>query len=209
MTVSVDTTAIAQQVTGTRIRIQRLRDAKLFSGWVEAATSGMVHLSVNQADALKVGDDLFCECHTFSQRVVLQGTIDRVFGAGEMQRYSLRLTSAPKALNGSESPRFRTPCSPIDATHAGSEFGGVLLDASVAGMGVALEVRVDRGETIALTIHTPFGDVSGECEVRWSRLETTEEGYRTGLLIKQMARESAEVWVRFVRAVACGERSAA
>ncbi len=93
-------------VTGNRIRIQRVQDTRLLSGWVESASKGLVYLSVNQPGVLQVGDELCCECYSFKRRILLQGTIDRTLGSFENQRFLVKLANEPVVYEGSESPRF-------------------------------------------------------------------------------------------------------
>lgn len=188
-------------VTGNRIRIQRIQDTRLLSGWVESASKGLVYLSVNQPGVLQVGDELCCECYSFKRRILLQGTIDRTLGSFENQRFLVKLANEPVVYEGSESPRFRSPGLAIEASHPDGILPGVLVDVSTSGMGLAFDIPIARGQLMDVSLRLPKGIVEAGIEVRWSHMEPGVHGYRTGALIKSMTRDAAEDWVRFMLSV--------
>jgi len=207
---STAATVDINQIVGSRVRVQRLSDARLFSGWVDTAAGQLVHLALSQDDDLAPGENVFCEAHTFSARVNFKAAVERRQPMGETCRYVLRLNGNLCVAAGAENPRFRVPSTPMRLTDAdGRQAEGRMLDVSVTGMGANLDIELVRGTTWTAQIQTIFGNVTADVEVRYCRSLGEDGEYRAGLQIQSMDRDSAGTWVRFVRAVACGERSAA
>ena len=74
---STAATVDINQIVGSRVRVQRLSDARLFSGWVDTAAGQLVHLALSQDDDLAPGENVFCEAHTFSARVNFKAAVER------------------------------------------------------------------------------------------------------------------------------------
>lgn len=196
-------------IVGSRVRVQRVSDARLFSGWVDTAAGHLVHLALSQTDDLKVGDPIFCEAHTFSARVNFRAAVERIQPMGDTSRFVIRLSSGITVAAGAENPRFRVPSTALRVDLESGPMEGRILDISVTGIGANLDRGLDRGSKVRGEITTIYGPVEAEFEVRYCRPLSDSDEHRAGLQIVSMDRDSASTWVRYVRAVACGERSAA
>lgn len=196
-------------IVGSRVRVQRVSDARLFSGWVDTAAGHLVHLALSQNDDLKVGDAIFCEAHTFSARVNFRANVERIQPMGETSRFVIRLCSGITVAAGAENPRFRVPSTLLKIEQENGPLEGRILDISVTGIGTNLDAGLDRGSKVRGQIATMYGTVEAEFEVRYCRPLSESDEFRAGLQITSMDRDSASTWVRYVRAVACGERTAA
>ena len=169
----------------------------------------LLHLTILQNDDVTEGDLFFCEAHTYSSRVSFKATIERTIGTGASKRYVMRLKTEPNVVPGTENPRFRVPSFP-----GTFEVGDIkkqinMIDVSVAGLGALCDDEFSRGESGDISLNTPCGMVEAKVEVMHCTHLTEIDQFRLGFSIKGISRETAESWVKFVRMVACGERSAA
>lgn len=196
-------------LVGTRVRLQRLKDARYFAGWIEAAAGNLIHVAINNPGDLSEGDDVFGEAHSFHQRMNIKATIDRRIGDGANVRFVLRVKQEPVLLPGVENPRFRVPSTTAKFTFEGGESFGIVEDASVAGLGLLLESKIERGQVGLVLMEGVTGQIEAKIEIRHA-LELPEiEKFRCGALIQGMERDSAERWVKLIRLIACGSKRAA
>ncbi len=191
---------------GTRLRMQRLKDARLFSGWVDTAVGGMVHVSLGSDEPIEEGDNFFCEGLTFTHRLSFKAFVERSLGNGKGARYMLRLTAPPVMTTSQEHPRYRVPPLAVTLTAGEEVCQGFLEDVCIAGLGVMSPIRFDKGMLVNVDIPEPVGPMRLTAQVRYFRNLGENEDVQLGLQIFGMERESAQKWVQFVHWVAVGNR---
>jgi len=184
----------------------------LFSGWVDTAVGGMVHVSLSSEEDIEEGDHFFCEGHTFTHRLSFKAFVERSLGNGKGARYMMRLVAPPVSTTANEHPRYRVPPMSVTLT-AGEDVcpgedvcQGTLEDVSIAGLGVMSPIRFDKGMLVNVDIPEPVGPMRLTAQVRYFRNMGENEDAQLGLQIFGMERESAQKWVQFVHWVAVGNR---
>lgn len=197
--------------SNSRARFQRLQDAKLFNGWVNALNSKGVIVSVAEGIGLSPGEQFRFE--VFGTRAVavfeaqleiLSGSLAafvlsssvRTMSSTEEMRVrtrdvSAKLFLAPLPLEGSGIPEVdllgtATSEHPIAA--------GDIVDISLRGLGLLSEKPLAKGERLRMEIETPWGRCEGFGEVRYCKADRSR--FRVGIEITEMDRLNRGVFER-------------
>lgn len=204
---------------GTRCRLQRLRDAKVFNGWIDDFLGSSVDISTSTENHLEIGEEFrfegfghhisvvfngrLVECHEdFREgawRTAAQGSTARVI---EVTSTLLRLAvSGPVRYSASpESVRMLCPDLPIRIAYGSNEVQGIAVDVGPNGVGVLATEQIDPGTAIAAFIETPSGKVTAQALVRYCRTNSGRPGYcRFGLMFTDMGRLDRPRWERFLK----------
>lgn len=177
-----------------RTRLQRLSDARFFSGWLTKIQSGeiTVHL-VGQAPLHR--DDV-CMFEVYGRKATahFRGRVHTrsgklgVFGVEPPIRYFAAQQ---------EDTRLNLAGISGKAKWEGIEVPVEVVDGSEGGIGLLSEVKLSRGDMVELTVETPYGTMTGRGEVRYSRVSDDDANrFRTGIKLDDMNRVERARWDR-------------
>ena len=211
----------AHDFVGTRCRFQRLRDAKLFNGWIEDFNSEKLDVSTSAEATAQVGEEFRFEGFghhisvVFTARIEEVGLFDLTGPGGslsvvdgssarmlESRRSTFRMTvCGPLRFSASpESVRMQTPDLPIRIAFGASEVEGVAVDVSPNGIGVVSREEVKPGSTVAVQIATPTGPIRAQGLIRYCRKDTERDGhFRFGVMFTEMGRIERPKWDHYLR----------
>jgi hypothetical protein len=177
--------------SNTRVRLQRLGDAKFFTGWMKELTNISAQVTCKGGSKIESGDKFFVECHGKDKLASFQAVVD--FGRG--QDLVLSVTSQITYRAASESARVVVPGITGVANHNGLAFDFELIDVSENGMGVITSHPVSREERVTFYLVTPVGDIEGSGEVRYSKPDADAFGrHRLGFAMEPLDRLAQARW---------------
>ena len=205
---------------GTRTRLQRYRDAKIFHGWVEAFTGTTIDVATSTESPLEVGDCFHVEAFghavssTFTAEVDSIRPFDMMYGGQvrsignnairliEATRATVRLeiTSVIRYSSGLEAVRVRVEDLPATITFKEEDYQVRVVDVSPTGIGLLTAEAWEPGDSLAVQMLTPFGDIAAECKVRYCRKDpggSTER--RIGVQFSVIDRINDQRWQRFLK----------
>jgi hypothetical protein len=209
----------AQDFVGTRARFQRLRDYKLFTGWIEDFFGNKVTVSTNTQQSVEIGDEFRFEGFGHHISVVFtakldaigkldlvnQGIVTAVEGTNarivEAKRVKFDLTvSGPVRFSASEEKvRVSTPDIFAAVKFGPYEHQGFLVDVGLEGVGMVLHSKVPVKENVDLKMETRLGSIEAKANVRYCSPDRDRAGmWRIGLLFIEMDRVNKPRWDRFM-----------
>lgn len=210
----------ARDFVGTRCRLQRLRDAKVFNGWIESFFGTSLDVSTSTEASVQIGDEFRIEgfghhiAVVMTARVedvgvldmlnssqlveVVEGTNARII---EVRKSSLKfVVSGPLRFSASpESVRLLSPDLPVAIGAGPREVSGIAVDVSPNGMGCVSTEQIEPGSQVAVTVTTPGGSVRAQALVRYCRKDADRQGhFRFGLMFTDMGRVERPRWEKFI-----------
>ncbi len=210
----------SREFVGTRVRLQRYRDAKLFHGWVDAFGEAILDVTTSTTTPVEIGDQFHVETFghdvsgTFTAEIECVRPFDMLYGGHvrtigdsairliDAKRATVRLgvTSVIRYSAGTEAVRVRVEDLPATVSHDDEQFSARVIDIAPEGMGLAIPHVLEPGVEIDVTMSTPFGDIEGICVVRYCRrnLEHDDEN-RTGIKFARIDRINDQRWQRFLK----------
>jgi hypothetical protein len=212
-----------QDFIGTRTRFQRLRDAKLFTGWIEDFFGTKVVISSNTNFAVQVGDEFRFEGFGHHISVVFTAVLDSVgqlslVDAGrvttiegtnarivEAKRVSFHLTLVGPVRFSASHENLRMRTSDLFAVVADSvgEHEMIVVDVSQGGLGLISGTPLKAKDYVKIRIETRLGPVDATGNVRYCRLDRDRDGmYRVGLQFMDMDRVNRPRWERYLEKAA-------
>lgn len=180
---------------GTRIRLQRLRDSKLFSGWIVGATSSRIEARIDSRTAVDLGDEFFVQAFGDANSAMFHA---KTVGTSSRSA-SLDVLGDPRIVASSEDMRVL-----IDGLKCGAKLGWFecvtdVLDVSPHGIGIRLNVAVEKGEPIELSIVSLSGEIVVRGEVRYCRKQDSPiSEFRIGISLFDMDRITGAKWNRLL-----------
>ena len=201
---------------GTRVRYQRLSDARFFSGWVQSFRGGLVVVRSRNDVALLKGDEFLF--HIYGQEAIavfvgkftgnddleVMRTADFQYMASSQTQiitvkeldFEFEVTS--QVRQHASSGDFRLSVSSMTAQIRIDEentFEVSVLDISDKGIGMLSQNNLNRGDLVTVDLFTPAGLVTAPAEVRYCRPEIGVTGfYRLGLRILELERAALQRW---------------
>ncbi len=200
---------------GTRTRFQRLRDAKLFSGWIEAYSGSTVDLSTNTKYDLQIGDQFRVEGYGHRVTMVASGKLVEIVKLAqvldgkelkiiESKRALLRIevSGSPRYASSVESVRLKAPSVPVLFEQHGREFHGFCIDAGLNGFSFTTSSVVEVNEEIVAQVQTNHGVIVCSGNVRYCRLDRDREGMnRCGIYLHPFDRIRGTRWEAFLNSL--------
>ncbi len=185
---------LSAQYVGTRLRVQRRRDAKLFSGWIRTIETKRVVLQLNEAATWAEGERATLIANDACREALCPAVCVQPLPPefeflieGDI-RYSAA-KEAKRVLVGSRTGVLALP---------GETHRVTILDASETGVGIELDKRLERGTMASLAVERAFGDIRLVVEVRYCRSLPDTNRFRAGLWIRFADRLSGEHWQKLV-----------
>ena len=209
----------SREFVGTRSRLQRFRDAKLFSGWIESFGETSLDITTTTGATIEVGDTFNVEVFgngvysTFHAEVESIRPFDMMYG-GQVRTIGkdgirfieavqatvrLNIVSTIRFSQGVEAVRIKAADHPVSIAIGEDIFQGTMIDMSPKGMGVAVDDKIEPFSTLDVTVTSPFGDIFGSCEVRYCRPIKHTGQFRCGLMFSEIERLQEQRWARFLR----------
>lgn len=176
----------------TRGRIQRLEDAKFFSGWVKEISETEVWLRTNGELAVKPGETFVAQFFGkgFSAIMKLKLTVSM----GNL--YGFVLISPAKEISSAENARVGVSgvIATLEATDVETSTVTVL-DMSTEGIGIMSPVAVERSAEVTLNLEAKGGAITAIGEVRYCRPDPmVESHFRIGIKISMLQRVDQARW---------------
>ncbi|ARU39894.1 hypothetical protein CCB80_01580 [Armatimonadetes bacterium Uphvl-Ar1] len=212
-------TISAASFVGTRTRFQRLRDAKIFSGWIESCDGDLITLSTNTQAAIQIGDVFRIEGYGHKVSMIVNAQILRVgqldlmsdgIVAGisgtkssviEAKRvtFQMRMSGPSRFSSSNENVRIKTPLLPVMVKSSQGEIQGFSLDVSMQGIGFTTAAVLVADEDIEAAIQTKYGMLSFRGNVRYCTSDRDRDGmYRCGIHLDPLDRTVSPKWEMLV-----------
>lgn len=179
----------------TRVRIQRLADAKLFSGWISMIGPYESVIRINGQNNLKPEDSVFVQAIGDKKTAQFTGKVVSTRG----QNATIAFTTAMCCVPANEELRLRTDyiLGELDASGFKMEFQ--VVDVSPTGLGILTKLPLTKGATVKIRVDEGAARVDGTAEVRYCRqMEEGELPYRSGLKLTDLDRISQARWGQFI-----------
>jgi hypothetical protein len=181
-------------LAGTRVRLQRLSDAKFFSGWVIELTAETVLIKINGEPELKVGDRFAAEIHGATH--VARGTIELTDPNASATRF--QITAAMQYATVTEQARFLVDGVTCLIFVDGREIAAEVIDYSAKGLGFRSLRPLYPGTDVEMVVTSGTLSASVDGQIRHCRLDPDAPGrYRGGVLIEPRDSEQAYAWDTF------------
>ncbi|MEZ5162872.1 MAG: PilZ domain-containing protein [Fimbriimonadaceae bacterium] len=207
---------------GTRARFQRMRDAKIFNGWIENFFGNKLEVATSSQVPVEVGDEFRfegfghhitmvfqCELDSINAIDVLTGGLETVIegsNAKVLESYGstfvLKVTGQIRFASSNEAVRIKVSNLPGSVLMGPKEVQAKAVDVSPGGVGMIVEEKLEIGSDVRMNLETNFGTLTGIFEVMYCVEDIRNAGYyRTGLKIKDMDRIERPRWDRFMREI--------
>ena len=182
-----------ESFVNVRVRIQRLSDAKFYSGWCRQFTDTDVILDITGGEQFEMGSTFFVTINgvetaaSFPAEVVIQQPGYLKLRVLNEVRYGKIMEEARRAVMGL-SGVIHLEDIEVDIQ---------INDVSAKGFGGTIEGVLPKGTIVRFSLECQFGTIGGSAEVRYCRPETKEAlRHRVGLKIEQMGRIESARWMR-------------
>jgi RNase P/RNase MRP subunit p29 len=188
----------------TRVRFQRIKDAKLFNGWVRSLSSRNAVIGTATAVSVVPGESFRFEVFGTGARAVFEGRLEVVSGTN----LGFAVTTPVRALPSNEEMRVKTPNLPAtvfvtvkpaeddsgpsdletltEDVSAARGIEGQVVDLSANGLGLVTSALFPKGTWLRIQIDTPWGKTDCIGEVRYCK--PMGAMFRLGLRIHAMDR---------------------
>jgi hypothetical protein len=204
---------------GTRVRFQRLTDARLFNGWLDDFRGSM--LTVQTVDDLTddVGARFNFEAFGLgvtavfeaklalvAQRPVHTAGVEGALALSQAPGWTtlhFRVEGSLRCVTSEESFRIRVQEMVATLVTPHGEEQVRLIDVGPKGFGAVTSQPYEPGSLVGFLVQTASGRIVGQAEVRYCRESAGQDGpYRIGVQLARMPRLDGPRWDRFVRELA-------
>lgn len=207
---------------GTRTRFQRLRDAKIFTGWIESYDGMTVGLSTNTNYAVQIGDEFRIEGYGHKVSMIVntklleigkldlinEGKVTAVAGTNsrivEAKRVFLRMgvSGSVRFASSNENVRIKTPQLPVLVQQGVVELQGFCLDVSQHGMSFTTSGQLNANEEIKGQLQTNLGILNCTGNVRYCLPDKDRDGmFRCGIDLDPFDRTTSPKWEAFMESL--------
>jgi hypothetical protein len=208
-----------ENFVGTRTRFQRIRDAKIFSGWIESYAFTHIALSTNTNHAVQIGDEFRIEGYGHKVSMVVnaklmdigkldlinEGKITAVVGTNariiEAKRVllNMELSGPVRFAASTENVRIKTPLIPLLAKQGENELQGFSLDVSQQGIALTTSGILQANEQLEGQLQTNQGVIRFTGNVRYCLTDKDRDGMnRCGIHIDPFDRTTSPKWEAFI-----------
>lgn len=204
---------------GTRVRFQRLTDARLFNGWLDDFRGNL--LAVQTVDDLTddVGARFSFEAFGLGVTAVFEAKLALVAQRPSQSpavEGALALSTSPgwttlhfrvegplRCVTSEESFRVRVQDMGATLVTPHGEEQVRIIDVGPKGFGAVTSQPYEPGSLVGFVVQTAGGRVVGQAEIRYCRETSGPDGpYRIGAQLARMPRLDGPRWDRFVRELA-------
>lgn len=186
----------ARLFVNTRTRLQRLRDAKLVSGWVREITGTDVLVQTNEQVAVAPGEVFSFQVHGKGVSALFKGVVKVVSGDRDLL---FSIQPPIRYQKQSENVRIMVDGMTGLVSSGDLELEVLVMDLSENGAGILLSTSLHKGEKVQLRIDSPHGQIVCAAEVKYCRRDGQMPGqYRAGMLIAPENRVDLARWRRLL-----------
>lgn len=175
-----------------RVRVQRLRDAKFFSGWLEQLDHHHAAVSLNGTARIDAGEAVFVEIYGPGQRI----TFPAVVGPSNGRSLVVFPTKPAVIVPASEGIRVRNDKIRVSLALGSSLLVGQSIDISPGGLAARFPEPVKKDSRVDLTLSAPEFRIRSEARVAYCRPLEDEAAFRCGLAFLHMPRIDRALWLR-------------
>lgn len=176
-----------------RTRLQRIKDAKFFSGWVNDFDDQEVRVRLSSPGECEPGDRFLVEIYGTETVATFQAGVTMAF---DNQAY-LNVFGPIQFRRATENARLCVTGMFGTIIVDGVEIEARVADISRGGVGLILRKSVARKASAQLKLCTPAGEVAGEGEVRYCRPDPSGNGsFRAGIRLSELGRLEKARWLR-------------
>lgn len=179
----------------TRARFQRLRDAKLFSGWIRNFNGPTVVLTLARAAELQPGDEFMFQ--VFGHGTMAMFRAELSLQAGD--QLTFQVIGPTQYRRSKEDMRLLADGITGVLTCDGFDIDVIFVDLSVKGAGVICGQQLTKGSAIELRIDSSQGPILCTGEVVYSkRMSLNDFQFRVGLSVTPRGRIDLARWQRLL-----------
>jgi PilZ domain len=182
----------------TRARVQRIRDAKLFSGWVRSFSGTTLVATLSREAQVTPGETFVFQVQGPGSVAMFTAVLELAFG----MELTLNLISEVKFVKSDGTMRLLVEGMTGQLIYENYEIDVTILDLSENGAGVVTDEALEKGTGIQLVIDSPQGRVDCSGEVIYCRRLEVGNQYRIGMSIKPQNRVDTARWQRLLQAEA-------
>ncbi|HLP00345.1 MAG TPA: PilZ domain-containing protein [Fimbriimonas sp.] len=182
-----------ESFVNVRVRMQRLSDAKFYSGWLRSMSESEVVIDFAGSEVFEPDTKFFLSINGVNSAAVVQTQL-----ASQTPGFlNLRYDGQVKYLNPSEQARRLVTGLTGVIEIAGGEIDMQITDVSVKGFGALIEGVILKGSIVTIQIDTQFGNVTAQAEIRYCRQDSKDSmRHRVGFQITQIGRIENARWGR-------------
>lgn len=210
-------TSRKDEFVGTRVRLQRVSDAKMFSGWIEAFVGESLRVNLTTDKPVTAGEDfhlqgvgptgsMTCQCQVIesvrldaSRIASPRATAQKI---SPQTRVSLKVRSSISVAPAKEEVRHRVSDVIFAVWHEEEQFSAMAVDGSQGGIGAISQVAMPSGTAVKIAFPTDYGEVTATATLRYCRPIPGQEGlYRLGFMFGDLDRINRSKWERFLKSL--------
>lgn len=175
---------------GTRVRLQRVRDAKFFGGWTVSNDEAHFVVKLSSGHGIEVGERFFFQVYSSKKCLVFPGDCVKV--GNDIVHFTIQ--GRPRILDSNEEVRLRASHIRCAIKTVDSDRLVEVLDISQEGIGISSPVQFANGEELNLVLEFSDGQVKAIGEVRNCRKQPDGFGFRVGMTITIADRSMQGRW---------------
>jgi hypothetical protein len=176
-----------------RTRLQRVRDAKFFTGWITEFDEHEVKVRLGTIDTFEPGDHYLIEVFGPEVDAILQARVRMAF---DNQAY-FTVHGAVNYRPATENARLKVTGITGHLLFPDFDVEGKVIDISQNGIGMLVRKALPQKSHMQVRLLTPRGEINAEGEIRYCRAETNGSGtYRVGIQLGSLGRLERARWQR-------------
>jgi len=184
-----------KKIVGTRCRLQRHRDLKFFSGWVEAHKDDLIVVVAKDTSPMSVGERYRFEAA--ADRAAIG--FDAILVSKDLQILRMQPTSDVHVNTPGQEPRYRVEGMTVEIHGPDGESEGDVVDISLSGAGLLSFDSIQRFAKVRVVIRHSAHAIESIGHVRYCRPNPDLKGtYRIGLQLNFEDRLTKAMWSRIV-----------
>ncbi len=177
-----------------RARLQRLKDAKFFAGWVRELSTDVAHITLSKDSELLAGEVFTVQVHGPDGCASFQACLKAKQDSNLVLSVSNRVRILPTVERSRTLVETMTGTLSFETTQTQV----VVTDISVDGLGVTISHALERGTAAEMEVVSQGWRVKFTAKVRYCKQDSATGSYRVGLQITHLARLEAARWTRLV-----------
>jgi hypothetical protein len=193
-----------------RARLQRLSDARFFSGWLFSGNAERLEMVVQGASAIAHGDAFFCHLSGGDQDAYFTAAVEATGAAtpsaelgGEARLCRLKVLGKIEYRGSVEEVRRLAQGVSIRLLTPSGRLETAVADVSPSGVGVLVAQELPKGAEVDLELDLPTGSFRCSGKVIYCRkLKGLTGFYRVGFSLGQLDRLNRNHWNRLFSQVA-------
>ena len=193
---------------GTRARFQRLRDSKIYNGWIDQMAGNRVILGLTGTHLPTVGDEYRIEGFGHLVSVVFLAKLENTFSvedqktvdqAGNDVRLDFLVASAVRMVESNETVRYKLKNVAVQVKSGEKIVPCLAIDASFSGIGLRCPEKMEPSCEVAMVVSTPLGNIVVTAVCKHCREDADEPGtFRAGFQFNEFGRVDRPKWERFI-----------